>query len=417
MKKVRPTMVSVLVLPLAFTLVPGEENLWAKAESNNYQITSDVVCAVGGGAHSASLTLRTSAGGQGSPVGSQSSENYSGGGGWVYTTEEQGTRGDVNGDGIINIGDVVYLVSYLYKNGPAPDPSWVGDANSDGVVNIGDVVYLVSYLYKGGPPPCSPGGGRELLALVSRLNGGAGHAQVSLALKSDPSEDHLSVFAKTTPGDFDDAVEISVIAKFDRIVAGVELVVEFNPAQVTMLDPVLSPFTSGLQFFAGVKDGTQKIGVVDLSGTNFLPPGEGILVTLRAQGNDLSSIKIRSVALVDLDSRPLAVEFSGNLNLEAAKEADSRPQCFSLSQNYPNPFNPQTSIKYALPQDAQVRLTVYNVLGQKVATLVDEFQDAGFKTVWWDGKDVEGDEVSSGVYFYRLTAGEFSEVRKMMMVK
>ncbi|MGB7061720.1 MAG: FG-GAP-like repeat-containing protein, partial [Candidatus Zixiibacteriota bacterium] len=62
-------------------------------------------------------------------------------------------RGDANGDGIINVGDIVYLVSYLYKSGPAPSPVEVGDCNCDGIVNVGDVVYLVSYLYKNGPPP------------------------------------------------------------------------------------------------------------------------------------------------------------------------------------------------------------------------------------------------------------------------
>jgi len=105
------------------------------------------------------------------------------------------------------------------------------------------------------------------------------------------------------------------------------------------------------------------------------------------------------------------------LNHEAAKSSESRPQRFSLSQNYPNPFNPRTSIRYALPQDAHVRLTIYNLLGQKITTVVDEPQSAGFKAVWWDGKDAEGDEVASGVYFYRLMADKFSEVKKMMMVK
>jgi hypothetical protein len=62
--------------------------------------------------------------------------------------------GDVNGDGIVNVADVIFLVNYLYRGGDPPDPSEVGDVNCDGVVDIGDVVYLVSYLYKGGPPPC-----------------------------------------------------------------------------------------------------------------------------------------------------------------------------------------------------------------------------------------------------------------------
>ena len=65
-------------------------------------------------------------------------------------------RGDANGDGVIEIGDVVYLINYLYKNGPAPDPLWIGDCNSDEVVDLGDVVFLINYLFKGGPPPCEP---------------------------------------------------------------------------------------------------------------------------------------------------------------------------------------------------------------------------------------------------------------------
>jgi len=64
-------------------------------------------------------------------------------------------RGDVNGDQTIDLGDVLHLISYLYKNGPAPDPLWVGDVNCDGLVDLGDVLYLINYLYKGGPPPCS----------------------------------------------------------------------------------------------------------------------------------------------------------------------------------------------------------------------------------------------------------------------
>jgi hypothetical protein len=109
---------------------------------------------------------------------------------------------------------------------------------------------------------------------------------------------------------------------------------------------------------------------------------------------------------VDKDVTPLDLEGS-----------ESTPQHFSLSQNYPNPFNPQTSIRYALPQDAHVKLIVYNLLGQKVKTLVDEHQSAGHKTVWWDGKDESGGAVASGAYFYRIDADEFSKVKKMMLVK
>jgi hypothetical protein len=64
-------------------------------------------------------------------------------------------RGDTNGDGMIDLGDVLYLISYLYKGGPAPDPLEAGDCNRDGVIDLGDLLYLIAYLYKGGPPPCS----------------------------------------------------------------------------------------------------------------------------------------------------------------------------------------------------------------------------------------------------------------------
>ncbi len=88
------------------------------------------------------------------------------------------------------------------------------------------------------------------------------------------------------------------------------------------------------------------------------------------------------------------------------------PQAFALSQNYPNPFNPTTEIKYALPRDAQVRLEIYNLLGQKVATLVDEYQGVGYRSVRWDARGL-----ASGVYLYRLEAGNFTAVKKLVVIK
>jgi len=78
---------------------------------------------------------------------------------FVITGEEiPGLCGDVNGDGVIDLGDVLYLISYLYKGGLPPDPLSVGDVDCSGVVDLGDVLYLISFLYKGGNPPCDPDG-------------------------------------------------------------------------------------------------------------------------------------------------------------------------------------------------------------------------------------------------------------------
>lgn len=90
---------------------------------------------------------------------------------------------------------------------------------------------------------------------------------------------------------------------------------------------------------------------------------------------------------------------------------------FQLFQNYPNPFNPATTIRYRLPATGNVVVTIYNTLGQKVRTLVLERQQAGVHEVIWDGKDGTGRVVGSGVYFYRLQAGEFTKCRKMLMLR
>jgi parallel beta-helix repeat protein len=93
------------------------------------------------------------------------------------------------------------------------------------------------------------------------------------------------------------------------------------------------------------------------------------------------------------------------------------PKAFSLAQNYPNPFNPSTTIEYALPRDTWIRITIYNILGKKVRTLVNERQPAGGKRITWDGKNDEGDEVASGIYFYQIKTGEFSQSKKMVVLK
>ena len=106
------------------------------------------------------------------------------------------------------------------------------------------------------------------------------------------------------------------------------------------------------------------------------------------------------------------------LALPAPVQLQTRPEVFSLANNYPNPFNPATTIKYALPQAADVELTVYNVVGQPVRTLVAEHQSAGRYVVEWDATNDSGHSLSSGMYFYRLEAsGEFREVKKMLLLK
>ncbi len=97
--------------------------------------------------------------------------------------------------------------------------------------------------------------------------------------------------------------------------------------------------------------------------------------------------------------------------------SDNLPDEFTLGQNYPNPFNPTTTIKFDLPARAQVSLSVYNVLGQKVTTLVNETLPAGRYETEWDGSSDGGVEVASGIYFYRLHTEQFTQTKKMILLK
>jgi hypothetical protein len=93
------------------------------------------------------------------------------------------------------------------------------------------------------------------------------------------------------------------------------------------------------------------------------------------------------------------------------------PESFGLTQNYPNPFNPTTTISFALPEAASVRLAVYNALGQEVKVLVSSTLEAGTHSVTWNATDHAGQRVSTGLYIYRITAGDFVETRKMLLLE
>jgi hypothetical protein len=95
----------------------------------------------------------------------------------------------------------------------------------------------------------------------------------------------------------------------------------------------------------------------------------------------------------------------------------SAPTEYSLSQNYPNPFNPETTIEYTLPKTAFVMLKIYDMLGQEVRTLVNEFQQTGVKSVNWDGKNDQGQPVPSGIYIYQIVAGEFAKSARLLLLK
>ena len=93
------------------------------------------------------------------------------------------------------------------------------------------------------------------------------------------------------------------------------------------------------------------------------------------------------------------------------------PETFELHQNYPNPFNPITTIRYDLPQEGHVLLTIYDILGREVVQLVNQRMSAGYHTSTWDTKNAFGSSMSGGIYFYQIQTREYTKTNKMVLLK
>ncbi len=150
--------------------------------------------------------------------------------------------------------------------------------------------------------------------------------------------------------------------------------------------------------------------LVALAGAQSQATGEGAILELELEAigaADGSSLRIETVSLNGGHLGATPVETLGVV----------QPELFSLSANWPNPFNPNTSLRYALPEASQVTLVVYDMLGQKVRTLVNQVQQAGQYTVNWDARNDLGHSVASGLYLYRIEAGDFAQTRKMTLLR
>jgi hypothetical protein len=119
------------------------------------------------------------------------------------------------------------------------------------------------------------------------------------------------------------------------------------------------------------------------------------------------------VLAIGADKHGMAVD----LVIEPTNKVLAKPDRFALNQNHPNPFNPTTNISFNLPTASEVNLDVFNISGQRVTTLAKGMIEAGEHSVEWDGRDINGQVVSSGIYFYRITANDFSATKKMILLK
>lgn len=164
-----------------------------------------------------------------------------------------------------------------------------------------------------------------------------------------------------------------------------------------------------------------------------LPYKRGLLNNLGIEPEDLGMFFVTESGLTEEGIKDIAVDLDANRitgNVEhfsdvalAPKNAativqkGAQPEAFTLSQNYPNPFNPETTITFDLSEASRVNITIYNVLGQHVRTLVNELKPAGTHSLVWNGKNDAGERVTNGVYLYRMEAGSVSVTRKLILMK
>jgi hypothetical protein len=159
------------------------------------------------------------------------------------------------------------------------------------------------------------------------------------------------------------------------------------------------------------KDGEEfRVMIISTEG-KCISPGNKTLFALEGE-ESFDSVEI---SVCDKEGNLMGFE-------KIYKEGSNLPTGYSLSQNYPNPFNPVTTIRFKVEgerskEPTPITLKVYNILGKLVRTLVDEPKGAGTYQVVWDGKDENGEEVSSGVYFYKLKAENYVETKKMVLLK
>ena len=168
-------------------------------------------------------------------------------------------------------------------------------------------------------------------------------------------------------------------------------------------------------------DGKADSNFVYVDTTAFeLTPGDSMKVTLTFDDSLLDPGKYGVNIIIESKYNPQIKEFKKRIIFQVITDIPNGllvPSVFALEQNYPNPFNPETSIHFTVPKMSRVTLAIYDILGRKIRTLVNETKTAGSYNVTWNGKNNQGQPLASGLYFYKLQAGEFSATKKMMLLK
>lgn len=328
--------------------------------------------------------------------------------------------GDTNNDGVVDMLDLLPIGQYYGLTGPAREPfnvSWSGliaelwevpqatysDATGDGRINQNDVLPIgLNY---------------------GKTWQGSQAKRVAANSKSDPEERSLFVDVDALiPGDIlHITIGINKSLMPEDGILGLATMITSDAAALPYFDlKIPAAFGSMENLLVFSYQDEDKVGqAVALSRKRpqglFAPEQDKSILELELEVNEhISPFRLlfeNSHASTLKDIRP-ADFLNVSASIITSTENRELVREFSLMQNYPNPFNPSTRIGFSVPQDAHVQLTVHNLLGQKVATLIDERKSAGRHNVTFDAS-----RLSSGLYIYRMQADGFVETRQMLFVK
>ncbi len=191
-----------------------------------------------------------------------------------------------------------------------------------------------------------------------------------------------------------------LIDEMDAVVAGeMTLSIEENGGNVTVRRTHLTP---GYLLASNVQNGSIRASFAGAE----LSTGSGPVLEVVSDAGLLSTLRLERVSLNE-----------GRIPVRIEGVKSETPTVYRLSQNYPNPFNPHTVIYYELPVQSHVDISVYNMIGQKVAILLDKGIEVGTYSLIWDGKDDNGEDLASGVYLYRIEADGFVQTRKLVLMR
>ena len=310
--------------------------------------------------------------------------------------------GDVNFDDRVDILDLLLMIDYildeaefteaqLLRGDVAPWASGDPAPTGDGVVNAIDLALLQNIILTGHYPSGQPAT-RPVQSGVIVENG---------LQKLNPGDEAQLTFYITESG-------VSVVLESIVNVKGLQ--VELSKITSSVAGMNLSTVL-GSGYFHQSGDILRTL-VYDSQGQT-IEPGEYLFVNMPFTISNPRDVKIDNVILADEENNGIekltTVVIYGN--------APQLPTEYSLSQNYPNPFNPTTEIQFTVPNSGDVQIVLYNMLGQEVRTLFTGQVQRGTYSLQWDGQSNSGKQMSSGTYIYRMTAGDFVQSKKMMLIK